>query len=115
MAASLSGTALTSSREQDNAPGNSYTCDYFTSSGVGGISVTVMTEGGASAYQNFLTTDKISQDVEHVTEVTGLGDMAFSARDGVHAVFGDRLISVDGLTSAAPAEAIVRALQADLS
>ena len=114
-AASLSGKALTSSREQDAAAGNSYTCDYFTASGTGGISVTVLTEGGASAYQNFLSTDQASQAAENPTSLTGLGDKAFSARDGVHALFGDRLISVAGLTSVAPAEAVVRTMQADLS
>jgi hypothetical protein len=77
--------------------------------------VTVLTEGGASAYQTFLKNDKVSQAVEHVTPLTGLGDEAFSARDGVHALFGDRLISVAGLTSVPPAEALVRTMQADLS
>jgi hypothetical protein len=114
-AASLSGKALTTSREQDDAAGNGYTCDYFTASGTGGISVTVMTQGGATAYQNFLSTDKASQAAENPTPLSGLGDQAFSARDGVHALFGDRLISVAGLTSLPPAEGLVRALQADLS
>jgi hypothetical protein len=114
-AASLSGIALTTSREQDDAAGSAYTCDYFTASGVGGINVTVLTEGGATAYQTFVKNDKVSQAVEHVTPLTGLGDKAFSARDGVHALFGDRLISVAGLTSVPPAAAIVRTMQADLS
>ena len=114
-AASLSGIALTTSREQDDAAGGAYTCDYFPASGVGGISVTVMTEGGATAYQNFVKNDQVSQAVEHVTPLTGLGDKAFSARDGVHALFGDRLISVAGLTTVPPAEAIARTMQADLS
>jgi hypothetical protein len=114
-AASLSGKALTTSREQDDATSSAYTCDYFTASGVGGISVTVLTENAASAYQNFLQTDKVSQSVEHVTSLAGLGDKAFSARDGVHALFGDRLISVAGLTTVPPAEALVRTMQADLS
>jgi Protein of unknown function (DUF3558) len=114
-AASLSGIALTTSREQDDTAGSAYTCDYFTATGVGGINVTVLTENAASAYQNFLQTDKVSQSAEHVTPLTGLGDEAFSARDGVHALFGDRLISVAGLTTVPPAEAIVKTMQADLS
>jgi hypothetical protein len=114
-AASLSGKALTVSREQDDAAGNSYTCNYFPASGTGGISVTVLTQGGALAYRNFLQNDKIADSVEHVTTQTGLGDKAFSARDGVHALFGDQLISVAGLTSVPTAEAIVRTMKADLS
>lgn len=113
--ASLSGTALTSSREQDFAANNDYTCAYNTAAGVGGMSVTVAVVGGAAQYASSLSTDTVAGSVEHVTPVAGLGDKAFSARDGLRALFGDRLIYVAGLTSAQPAEAIVRALQAKLS
>lgn len=114
-AASLSGAALTSSREQDFAAGNSYTCAYFTSTGTGGISVTVTVVGGATAYANTLSTDTVAGAGENVLPLADLGDKAFSAHDGVHALFGDRLIYVAGLTSVAPAEAIVKAVQAKLT
>jgi hypothetical protein len=113
-AAALSAKALTTNREQDFAADNAYTCAYFTASGTGGISVTVTTVGGATAYQNSFQNDKLAQ-TEHVMPLTGLGDKAFAAQDGVHALFGDRLILVAGLTSVPPAEAIVRAVQAKLS
>jgi hypothetical protein len=112
--APLSGIALTSSREQDAAPLNSYTCDYFTASGSGGISVTVITVGGATSYANSLQNDTIAE-TENVAPLSGLGDKAFSAHDGVRALFGDRLIYVAGLTTVAPAEAVVNALQAKLA
>jgi hypothetical protein len=112
--ASLSGKALTSSREEDFAADNGYTCAYFTASGFGGLSVTVKIVGGATAYANTLTNHKIEGSAEHVTPLTGIGDNAFSAQDGVHVLFGDRMISVAGLTSVPPAEAIIKALQAKL-
>lgn len=113
--ASLSGTVLTHSREQDFAAQNSYTCDYFTASGVGGMSVTVAVAGGTTTFANTLNSDTIAGPEEHVTPLTGLGDKAFSARDGVHALFGDRMIYVAGLTSVPQAEAIINALQAKLT
>ena len=112
--ASLSGTAVTSSREQDFAANNDYTCAYNTASGVGGLSVTVAVVGGALAYTSSLSTDTVAGSAEHVTPVAGIGDKAFSARDGLRALFGDRMIYVAGLTSAPPAEAIIKALQAKL-
>jgi hypothetical protein len=113
--ASLSGRALTSSREQDLAADNSYTCAYYTASGVGGLSVTVAVVGGAVAYASSLSVDSVAGSPEHVTPVAGLGDKAFSARDGVRALFGDRMIYVAGLTTVQPAEAIIEALQAKLN
>ena len=113
-AASLSGVALATSREQDDAEGNAYTCDYFPASGTGGLSVTVTGVGGAQAYANSLQTDTIAGAAEHVAPLAGVGDKAFSARDGVRAVFGDRMIYVAGLASDPPAVAIIQALQAKL-
>jgi hypothetical protein len=112
--ASLSGVALATSREQDAADANAYTCDYFPASGSGGLSVTVQTVGGVQAYANSLSTDTVAGAVEHVAPLTGVGDKAFSARDGVRAVFGDRLIYVAGLATDPPAVAIIKALQATL-
>jgi hypothetical protein len=113
-AASLSGVALATSREQDDAEGNAYTCDYFPASGTGGLSVTVTGVGGAQAYANSLQTDTIAGAAEHVAPLAGVGDKAFSARDGVRAVFGDRMIYVAGLATDPPAVAIIQALQAKL-
>ena len=113
--ASLSGVAVTSSREQDFAAANDYTCDYDTAAGSGGLSVTVALVDGAAEYATSMKTDLASQAVEHVTPVSGLGDKAFSARDGVRALFGDQMIYVAGLTTVPPAEAIIKALQAKLT
>jgi hypothetical protein len=113
-AASLSGVALATSREQDDAGFNAYRCDYFPASGTGGFSVAVTVVGGAQAYANSLQTDTIAGATEHVAPLTGVGDKAFSARDGVRAVFGDRMIYVAGLASDPPAVAIIQALQAKL-
>jgi hypothetical protein len=112
--ATLSGVAVTTSREQDAAEGNSYTCDYFPASGTGGLSVTVITVDGAPEYANSLQTDTIAGAAESVAPLTGVGDKAFSARDGVRALFGDRMIYVAGLASDPPAVAIIQALQAKL-
>ena len=113
--ASLSGKALTHSREEDSAELDIYTCGYFTASGVGGLSVTVRTMDGATAYANTLNTETHEGAAEHVTPVAGFGDKAFSAQDGLHALFGDRLITVAGLTSVPQAEAIIQAVQTKLT
>ena len=112
--ASLSGVAVTTSREQDAYYGDVYTCDYFPASGTGGLSVTVRTVSGAQAYDNSLQTDTVAGAAEHVAPLTGVGDKAFSAHDGVRAVFGNRMIYVAGLASDPPAVAIIQALQAKL-
>jgi hypothetical protein len=113
-AASLSGVALASSREQDDAESNAYRCDYFPASGTGGFSVSVTVSRGAQAYANSLQTDTIEGAAEHVAPLAGVGDKAFTAGDGVRAVFGDRMIYVAGLATDAPAVAIIKALQAKL-
>jgi hypothetical protein len=113
-AATLSGVTVATSNEQDAAEGNAYTCDYFPASGTGGFSVTVQAVDGAQAYANALQTDTTAGAVEHVAPLTGVGDKAFSARDGVRALFGDRMIYVAGLTTDPPAVAIIKAVQATL-
>ena len=112
--ASLSGVALTTGNEQDSALGNDYTCDYYPASGTGGLSVTVTAAGGAQAYQNSLQTDTTAGAAENVVPLTSVGGKAFSAHDGVRALFGDRMIYVAGLASNPPAVAIIQALQAKL-
>jgi hypothetical protein len=113
-AASLSGVALATSREQDDAESNAYRCDYFPASGTGGFSVSVTAVRGAQAYANSLQTDTVEGAAEHPAPLTGVGDKAFTARDGVRAVFGDRMIYVAGLATDPPAVAIIKALQAKL-
>jgi hypothetical protein len=112
-AASLSGVALATSREQDDAGFDSYRCDYFPASGTGGFSVSVTVAIGAQAYANSLQTDTVEGAAEHVAPLTGVGDKAFSAQDGVRAVFGDRMIYVAGLPTD-PAVAVIKAVQAKL-
>lgn len=111
--ATLSGIALTTNREEDAADLNSYTCDYFTASGFGGMSITILTSGGATSYQGAMQNDTLAK-TENVTPVSGLGDKAFSANDGLRALFGDRLIYVAGVKTVPPAQAIIQAVQAKL-
>lgn len=113
-AASLSGVVLATSREEDDAQSNAYRCDYFPASGTGGFSVSVTVAFGAQAYANSLQNDTDPGSVEHAAPLTGVGDKAYSARDGVRALFGDRMIYVAGLASDPPAVAIIKALQAKL-
>jgi hypothetical protein len=109
-----SGVALATSREQDDAESNAYRCDYFPASGTGGFSVSVTVVGRAQAYANSLQTDTITGAAEHVAPLTGVGDKALSAQDGVRAVFGDRMIYVAGVATDQTAVAIIKALQAKL-
>jgi hypothetical protein len=113
-AASLSGVALATSREQDDAESDASRCDYFPASGTGGFSVSVTAVRGAQAYANSLQTDTLAGAAEHVAPLTGVGDKAFSAQDGVRAVFGDRMIYVAGVASDQTAVTIIKALQAKL-
>ena len=104
---------MTTSREQDDAGFNAYRCDYFPASGSGGFSVSVTVAGGAQAYANSLQTDTIG-GAENVAPLTGVGDKAFSAKDGVRAIFGDRMIYVAGIAMDQTAVTIIKALQAKL-
>ena len=113
-AASLSGVALASSREQDDPGFNAYRCDYFPASGTGGFSVSVTAVGGAQAYANSLQTDTVAGSAENVAPLSGVGDKAFSARDGIRAVFGDRMIYVSGVASDPTAVVVIKAVQAKL-
>lgn len=111
--ASLTDLQLTTSRELD-ATGYSYQCAYNTNSGTGGVNITIIPTGGANNFESAEQTDKISQSAEHVTELSGLGDKAFSATDGLRALFGDRLIYVAGVSSLPKAKAVIEAVEAKL-
>ncbi len=105
---------MTTSREQDDAESNAYRCDYFPASGTGGFSVSVTVADGAVAYANSLQTDTVIGAAENVAPLTGVGDKAFSAKDGVRAVFGDRMIYVAGVSTDQTAVTIIKAVQAKL-
>lgn len=110
--ASLTGLPITQAKE-DDVGGHNYTCDYTSSDGTSGCTVSVTPSQGDLAYKFLLDADN-SVSIAHVQQISGLGDKAFSAVDGVHALFGKVLIDVEGLNSDSAAENLIRNLQPKL-
>jgi hypothetical protein len=111
--ASIIGLPITQAQEQDVPHGGIYTCDYTSTSGTSGCTLSVTTNQGDMAYGFVLQADS-SVAPAHVQQISGLGDRAFSAIDGVHVLYGKTLIAVEGLSSDSAAESLIRAMQAKL-
>jgi hypothetical protein len=111
--ATIIGLPITQAQEQDVPGGSVYTCDYTSTSGTSGCTLSVTTVEGDMAY-NFVLQADSSVGPAHVQQISGLGDKAFSAIDGVHVLYGKTLIAVEGLTSDPAAESLIKAMQAKL-
>jgi hypothetical protein len=79
-----------------------FNCDYTSDDGTSGVDVVVTTKNGKLGYQSDLEAAS-SVSAANTTKIPGLGDAAFSAVNGVHALFGDAEIEVSGLDIAASA------------
>jgi hypothetical protein len=104
---------ITQAQEQDVSQGGIYTCDYTSTSGTSGATLSVTTTRGDMAYDFVLQADE-SVPAAGEKPISGLGDKAFSAIDGVHVLFGKTLIAVEGLASDSAAENLIKAMQAKL-
>jgi hypothetical protein len=110
--ASVSGQPLSVAKEDDTLLSSKiYSCNYTNAAGTSGLSVTVEAMVAASVYDSDLSA---TNQVVAATQISGLGDKAFSGPLGQEALFGNVLIKVSGLPSDAAAETLIRTLQPKL-
>ncbi len=106
-AASLSGEPITQAQEDDTPSYKLYTCNYTSADGTTGFDISVLALDAVAGYD-------ASASVSTVTQISGLGDKAYSSITGTIALFGNVSINVSNLASASAAEAIIRNLQPKL-
>jgi hypothetical protein len=110
--ASVTGQPLSVAKEDDTLSSSKiYSCDYTNAAGTSGLSVTVEAMVAASVYDSDLSA---TNQVVAATQISGLGDKAFSGPLGQEALFGNVLIKVSNLQSDAAAETLIRTLQPKL-
>ncbi len=108
-AASLSGEAITVAQEQDTPSYKIWSCNYTSADGTTGFVLNVLALDAAAGYEADIQT---AQTVgATVTQISGLGDKAFSSNHDVKALFGNYSIDVSNLSSDAASEALIKALQ----
>ena len=107
--ASITGEPLSVARQADTLPSKTYECDYTSADGSSGLSVMVETEHAAEAYDH-----ELQAAGSGATQISGLGDKAFSGVLGQEALFGNVLIKLLNLKSDAAAETLIRTLQPKL-
>jgi hypothetical protein len=106
--ASVSGESLTVATEDDTLSYKIYVCDYTNSAGTSGLRVSVLALDAAAGYDGDVQADSGAK------QISGLGDKAFSGTLGQEALFGNVVIKVSNLQSAAAAETLIRTLQPKL-
>jgi hypothetical protein len=109
--ASVTGEPLTVATEQDTLSYKTYACNYTSADGTSGVLVTVLAMDAAVGYDATLSA---TNQVVAATQISGLGDKAFSGPLGQEALFGNVSISVTNLPSDAAAETLIRTLQPKL-
>jgi hypothetical protein len=108
-AASVSGEAITVATEQDTASYKIWSCNYTNADGTNGFEIDVLAEDAAAGYAADI---QAAQTVgAPVTQISGLGDKAFSGTSQVEALFGNYEIKVANLASDAPCETLIKDLQ----
>jgi len=108
-AASVSGEAITVAQEQDTPSYKIWSCNYTSADGATGFNVDVLAMDAAAGYAADI---QAAQTVgATVSQISGLGDKAFSGIHQVEALFGNYSISVANLSSDAASEALIKALQ----
>ena len=110
-AASLSGEPITQAQEDDTPSYKLYTCNYTSADGTAGFDISVLALDAAAGYDANV---QANGSVGTVTQISGLGDKAYSSITGTEALFGNVSINVSNLASASAAEAIIRNLQPKL-
>ena len=109
--ASATDEPLTVATEQDTLSVKIYTCDYTSADGTSGLTVSVLAMDAAAGYDGSL---QATNQVTAATQISGLGDKAFSGPLGLEALFGNVSITVTDLQSDAAAETLIRTLQPKL-
>jgi hypothetical protein len=105
----VSGEAITVATEQDTASYKIWSCNYTNADGTNGFEIDVLAEDAAAGYAADI---QAAQTVgAPVTQISGLGDKAFSGTSQVEALFGNYEIKVANLASDAPCETLIKDLQ----
>jgi hypothetical protein len=108
-AASVSGEPITVAQEQDTPSYKIWSCNYTSADGTAGFVLNVLAMDAAAGYDADIQT---AQTVgATVTQISGLGDKAFSGIHQVEALFGNYSISVANLSSDSASETLIRDLQ----
>ena len=108
-AASASGEAITVAKEQDTPSYKIWSCNYTNADGTNGFNIDVLADDAAAGYAADI---QAAQTVgATVTQISGLGDKAFSGIHQVEALFGNYSISVANLASDAACESLIKDLQ----
>lgn len=107
--ASVTGEAIAVAKGNDTLEYKIYDGDYMSSGGTSGLRDSVLAEDAAPGYQAALQAGGAG-----ATQISGLGDKAFSAITGVQALFGNVDITVSNLQSDQAAETLIRSLQPKL-
>jgi hypothetical protein len=107
--ASVTGEPIAVAKENDTLDYKIYDCDYSSSNGTSGLSVSVLARDAAPGYEG-----AFQAAGPGAKPIGGLGDKAFSAITGVQALFGNVDITVSNLQSDHAAETLIRALQPKL-
>ena len=108
-AASLSGEPITVAQEQDTPSYKIWSCNYTSADGTTGFVLNVLALDAAAGYDADIQTAHTVGAT--VTQISGLGDKAFSGTHQVEALFGNYSISVSNLASDSASEALIKALQ----
>jgi len=109
--ASITAEPITKAVENDTLSYKIYDCDYSSTDGTSGLSVSVLALDAAAGYDGSM---QASQQGNAVVQIGGLGDKAFSSILGVFALFGNVSITVSNLRSVDAAETLIRTLQPKL-
>ncbi len=108
-AASDSGEAITIAQEQDTPSYKIWSCNYTSADGTTGFDLDVLALDAAAGYEADI---QAAQTVgATVTQISGLGDKAFSGTHKVEALFGNYSISVANLSSDSASETLIKDLQ----
>jgi len=108
-AASVSGEPITVAQEQDTASYKIWSCNYTSADGTNGFVVNVLAMDAAVGYAADVQAAETAG--AKVTQISGLGDKAFSGPLGVEALFGNYSITVANLTSDSASETLIKDLQ----
>ncbi len=109
LAASVSGEPITVAQEQDTPSYKTWTCNYTSADGTTGFVLDVLAMDAAAGYEADIQADQTVGAT--VTQISGLGDKAFSDTNQVEALFGNYSISVANLSSVAASETLIKDLQ----
>jgi hypothetical protein len=107
--AKVTGEPITVAKEDDTLQYKTYVCDYTSSDGTSGLSISVLADDASPGYDGSV---QAAGSGGH--PVKGLGDKAFSSVLGLQALYGNVSITVSNLPSDEASATLIRTLQPKL-